>query len=87
MHADRSDCPSPAEDLQQFVMTVLFSEDHPRWTHAELGRELSRPGDEPVNVDDAVGALYRAGLVHVSGDLIEPTRAARYLDDLLGNPI
>jgi len=47
----------------------------------------ARPGQEPVNLDDAVGALYRAGLVHVSGDMIEPTRAARYLDDLLGNPI
>jgi hypothetical protein len=87
MHADRSDWPSSAEDMQQVLMMVLFSDDHPRWTREELGRELSRPGQEPVNIDDAVGALYRAGLVHVSGDMIEPTRAARYLDDLLGNPI
>jgi hypothetical protein len=87
MHADRSDCPSSAEDMQQVLMMVLFSSDHSRWTPEELGRELSRDGQEPVNIDDAVGALYRAGLVHVSGDMIEPTRAARYLDDLLGNPI
>jgi hypothetical protein len=73
--------------MQQILMMVLLSDDQPRWTREELGRELSRPGDEPVNVDDAVGALYRAGLLRVSGDLIEPTRAARYLDDLLGNPI
>ncbi len=46
----------------------------------------SRPGDDAADVGGAIGALYGAGLVHVSGDLIEPTRPARYLDDLLGNP-
>jgi hypothetical protein len=68
-------------------MIVLLSDDHPRWSRAELEREISKPGDEPVNLTDEINILHSAGLVHVSGDMIEPTRAARVLDQLFGEPI
>jgi hypothetical protein len=87
MQADRSDCSSSAAGVQRILMMVLLSGDQTRWSRAELERELCRPGDDAANVGDAIGALYGVGLVHVSGDLVEATRPARYLDDLLGNPV
>jgi hypothetical protein len=87
MQADRTDCSSSAAGVQRILMMVLLSGDQCRWSRAELERELARPGGDPAGVGDAIGALYGAGLVHVSGDLIEPTRPARYLDALLGNPV
>jgi hypothetical protein len=86
MQADRSGCPSSEDGVQRILMMVLLSSEHGPWSKAELERELSRPGDEPVDVADAIGTLYAAGLVHVVGDLVEPTRPARYLDGLFGTP-
>jgi len=86
MQADRSGCPASDDGVQRILMMVLLSSEHRPWSRAELERELSRPGDDLVDVADAVGALYAAGLVHIVGDLVEPTRPARYLDGLFGTP-
>ncbi len=86
MQADRSGCPSSDDGVQRILMMVLLSSDHSPWSRTELERELSRPGDDPVDVADAIGALYAAGLVHIVGELVEPTRTARYLDGLFGTP-
>lgn len=87
MQADRSESPVPKEHTEQVLMVLLLSGGQPRWSRSELERELSRPGREPLNITDAINVLYGAGLVHVSDDMIEPTRAARYFDQLFGEPI
>jgi hypothetical protein len=87
MQADRSESPVPQEHTEQVLMMLLLSGGQPRWSRSELARELSRPGREPLNITDAINALYGAGLVHVSDDMIEPTHAARYFDQLFGEPI
>jgi hypothetical protein len=76
-----------AEELERLVLFVLCSGEHSPYTRAELARELSRPRREPVDVTDAVAALYTAGLVNVSGEQVTPSRAACRMDELLEHPI
>ena len=84
MHAERSDSLPPALviETERIVMMVLLASGHSPWSRAELQRELSGSRGDPIDVTDAIDELYGAGLVHVSGDLITPTRAARLMDEL-----
>lgn len=54
----------------------------PGRTRDELQREIEGSRREAVDVAEAIDALYGAGLIHVSGELITPTRAARLMDEL-----
>ena len=84
MHADRTDS-SPASlafETQRVVMMVLLSSDPGPWSRADLHREIKGSRGEPIDVDEAIDALYGAGLIHVSDDLVVPTRAARVMDEL-----
>ncbi|HEX3433819.1 MAG TPA: hypothetical protein VHT25_07130 [Solirubrobacteraceae bacterium] len=61
---------------------VLLTGDHEPWSRAELQRELSGTTGDPVDPSDAINALYASGLIHVSGDLVFPSRAACLMDEL-----
>jgi hypothetical protein len=84
MHADRIDCcpAAVAIETQRIVMMVLLSSDPGPWSRADLHREIQGSKAEPIDVDEAINALYGAGLVHVCNDLVIPTRAARVMDEL-----
>jgi hypothetical protein len=82
MQANRSDCPSAADETQRIVLMVLLADDHKPWSRAELQRELSGSTGDPIDPTDAINALYASGLIHVSGDLVSPSRAARLMDEL-----
>jgi hypothetical protein len=87
MQSDRSESPPAQEQTEHVLMILLLSGDQPRWSRSELERELSRPSQPSVSIVDAVNVLHGAGLVHVSDDMIEPTRAACYFHQLFGEPI
>ena len=36
----------------------------------------------PLDVQDALAGLHGSGLVHLQGELVIPTRAARRMDEL-----
>jgi hypothetical protein len=84
MHAERTDSPlidAPSE-LEAVVMMVLLTGDHVLWSRAELEREISGARGNPVDVTDAIDHLYATGLVHLHGELVTPTRAARRMTQL-----
>lgn len=54
------------------------------WSRLELAGQLEV---HAAVVDDAVGQLRRAGLVHNGRGLVSATRAAVECDRLLGRPI
>jgi hypothetical protein len=84
MHADRIDCcpAALAIETQRIVLMVLLSSDPGPWSRADLDREIKGSRGEPIDVDEAIDALYGAGLIHVSDNLVLPTRAARVMDEL-----
>lgn len=63
-------------------MMVLLSDEHSPWTRTELALEIAGVRGDPIAVADAINDLYCAGLVHLSGELVVATRAARYSDEL-----
>jgi hypothetical protein len=84
MHADRIDCPCAliATETQRIVLMLLLGSGHSPWSQAELQREISGTKDDPIDITDALDALHGAGLIHVNGELVTPTRAARLMDEL-----
>jgi hypothetical protein len=84
MHAERSDSPpiDAATELESVVMMVLLAGDHGVWSRAELEREISGVRGNPGDVTDAIDTLYATGLVHLHGELVTPTRAARRMTQL-----
>jgi hypothetical protein len=62
------------------ILCLLLSPDyHGPWTRDELQRELSSP---PLAVTDALADLAGAGLIHLHGELVFASRAARRMDRL-----
>jgi hypothetical protein len=84
MHAERSDSPCPAlgTEIERIVMMVLLASGHSPWSLSELQREISGAKGDPIDITDSIDELYGAGLVHVSGGLVTPTRAACLMDEL-----
>jgi hypothetical protein len=68
-------------DLEGAVIGLLTRELGP-WSRAELEREVGGMHGNPTQVVDAIGCLYAYGLVHVQGELVSPTCAARRMDEL-----
>jgi hypothetical protein len=84
MHAERSDCPCAGLiQTDRMVMLVLLASGHSPWTLAELTREVSGARREQLDIAPALDELYGAGLIHVHGELIYLSRAARLMDELL----
>lgn len=76
-----TDVAASDDQAQLALLTLLLgSEPAGPWSLEELGREL---GDAPAACD-AVASLNAAGLVHLSGGLVTPTRAAARFARLLG---
>jgi hypothetical protein len=84
MHAEPTHCPCPVPmiETERTVMMVLLSGDHEPYTRADLQREVAGAKGDPLAVIDAFNSLYSAGLVHFTGELVTPTRAARKMDEL-----
>jgi hypothetical protein len=61
-------------------MVELLASEHSLWTRAELERAVAGPRGNPAHVEDAIAHLYVTGLVHVLGEIVAPTRAARQMD-------
>ena len=69
------------------VLMALLASDPRLLSRAELQRELASSKEEPPSIEDEIENLHAVGLVNVSGELIGASRAARYMDELLGRPI
>jgi hypothetical protein len=84
MHIERTDCPRivPAIETQRTVMMVILLGEHDPWTRDELGREIAGTRRDPIDVADAIRELHGAGLLHITCELVTPTRAARKMDEL-----
>jgi hypothetical protein len=69
------------------VMMALLANDPRLLSRAELQRELASSKEELPSIEDEIENLHAVGLLNVSGELIGASRAARYMDELLGRPI
>lgn len=69
-------------DTQRAVMVVLLSGHHHPWSRAELEREIASVNGDRIAVADAINDLHGAGLLHITGELVTPTRAAQKMDEL-----
>jgi hypothetical protein len=78
----RCPCLLPLIETERTVMMVLLSGEHDPWTRAELQREIAGTRGDPRAVIDAINSLYGAGLLHFTGELVTPARAARKMDEL-----
>jgi hypothetical protein len=90
MCKEPSDCPFSGmySGGEWLVMLALIASEPHMLSRAELQRELvRRPGAELPSLDDAIGNLHTVGLVNVCGELVGASRAARYMDELLGRPV
>jgi hypothetical protein len=68
--------------VERAVMMEFLASEHSLWTRAELERAVAGPRRNPAHVEDAIAHLYDTGLVHVFGEIVAPTRAARQMDVL-----
>ncbi len=84
MYSHRIDCPCAAiaTETQRIVLMTLLASGQGPWTRDGLERELSGSKHEPIDPSDAIDDLYSAGLVHVCGEFVTPTRAAWLMDEL-----
>jgi hypothetical protein len=81
----------PSEALAQAILGLLI-DDHPGlWSLAELDRSLTPSGqtargDEPPRhvTEDAIEALYAAGLIHRIGQFVFASRCAHAAQRLAG---
>ena len=83
MHPESTECPclDVITQYERVALMLLFEYEHP-WTRAELEREIAGTKGKPGNVSTAIDSLYAAGLVHLSGEMVIPTRPARRMEEL-----
>jgi hypothetical protein len=85
MCAERSECPRvvPLIETERTVMMVLLAEEYSGISNrADLQREITGTTGNPLAVVNALDALYGVGLVHFTGELVTPTRAAQKMWEL-----
>jgi hypothetical protein len=90
MCAERSECPRPVPliETERTVMMVLLADEYSGISNrADLQREIAGSRGNPLAVIDALNALYGVGLVHFSGELVTPTRAAQKMWELCDGAI
>jgi hypothetical protein len=62
-----------ADLVDQAVLALLVNEDVVLWAIEELVREIG----DPLDVDDSLARLRRAGLIHRVGEFVFASRVAR----------
>ena len=73
--------PRQEEGTQCVIVLQVLRHDHePRWTRAELERELHDV--DPAAITVALERLNEQGVVRMEGDQIEASPCARHLDAL-----
>lgn len=85
MCAERSECPRtvPLINTERTVMMVLLAEEYSGiFNRVDLQREVAGARGNPLAVINALNALYGVGLVHFTGELVTPTRAAQKMWEL-----
>jgi hypothetical protein len=70
---------SQMERAELAVLTILLDREHP-WPWCE--RELAREHGNPLDTEDALALLQRAGLVHRHAGFVFPTRAAARFNEI-----
>jgi hypothetical protein len=83
MHAEpiESDILQVIAQYERVTLMVLLENERP-WTRVELEREIAGAKGSPGDAASAINNLYAAGLVHISGELVIPSRPARHMDEL-----
>jgi hypothetical protein len=61
------------------MVRLLHTKHNDVWTRAELERHI---GGNMLDFSDALLELHRSGLVHLEGELVTVSRAARRMDDI-----
>jgi hypothetical protein len=90
MHGDRTGSSLTDEQTQdpttvqrmaeQAIMMLLLSGGHAGiWTRSEIELEVSA---SPLDISDALAELHGSGLLHLQGELVIASRAARRMDEL-----
>jgi hypothetical protein len=85
MPAEPSERPRPVPliNTERTVMMVLLAEEYGGVANrADLQREIAGTRGDPRAVTNALNALFGAGLVHFTGELVTPTRAAQKMWEL-----
>ncbi|HEV7529170.1 MAG TPA: hypothetical protein VGO29_09770 [Solirubrobacteraceae bacterium] len=84
MHAERIEniCNDIHATIERVVILELLDDRDAPLSRAELARHVSGSKCEPIDIDPAIDGLYAAGLVHVCGELVQATLAARRIDQL-----
>ena len=68
------------EAVEAAIISMLLNDEHQLpWTRAEVEREM---GASTITTYDALVALRAAGLLHMHGELVIVSRAARRMDGL-----
>lgn len=68
------------EQIEEAIMGLLLGGEHEGpWMRPEIEREI---GGNLLNVCDALIALHGSGLIHLEGELVIASRAARRMDEL-----
>ena len=74
----RSRLDQPA--VEAAIMGLLLSDEHHGpWTRPEVEREM---GGSVITTVDSLAALCGSGLIHLQGELVVASRAARRMDEL-----
>lgn len=75
------DSQETGSEVERVVMMALL--DGRLFSRAELMREVAGSRGHAGDVEDAIEALYAAGLIHIiDGDFLLATRAAKHIDVL-----
>jgi len=75
-------CASIDATIERVVILALLTDRESPWSRSELARHVSGSKGEPIDIDPAIDGLYTAGLIHVAGELVHASLAARRIDDL-----
>ena len=73
-------CPDSTEMAEHGVMMrLLYNESPDPWTRAELERVVDAG---PLAVQDALDELHGFGVIHINGELVTASKAARRMHEL-----
>jgi hypothetical protein len=82
MRSEGNGCGLKEEEIAEraVVLQVLRDDHRERWARAELEGEIY--DIEPAAISEALKRLRKAGVVHISGEMVWASQCARRLDAL-----